>query len=166
MYTVIFHREASDRNGDLSPNVLKMRYCNSLNDVYNYVKLETFEQHRLEKEYKIYKGMSYYYGDYGFLVMKNGFAVEIDYSFIDGFREWDIPCSGDNEISSMLIESRSDGGQLFRVIEEFKTNYVDIEEKLLKAAIVEDKETKQKEEQERKERKLLKVLMQKYPEVK
>jgi len=172
MYTVIFHREKGSKEYDQSPSHLKFKYCESLKQVREYIHLESFNQKLLSSNDSYFKNRSYYYGDYGFLVMKDGVLVSNSYSFTDGFDcfDYDLPHVIQDveevmKMNELIDETENSSMNWFKNFNELKREFIIIEEKHYANAQKEHKEFLKAKEKENKEKELLKELIAKYPDV-
>lgn len=165
MYTVMFHRTSGDREYGNSNNVFKVVYCETLPELYEYVRFESYEQERLSSEDLQFNKRRYYYGDHGFLVLKNGVVITADYNFIDSFIENDIQYDTnlDADVQSIYLEQQN-GVNIYQLNKQTIFSYIYEEEQLYKDATYNRKKLILEEENENKEKQLLKELLKKYPD--
>lgn len=161
MYTIIFHRERYNQSYNGALYVVNRK---TEKEVHDYIRYMTFEQERLITEHERCNSERYHYGDYGFLVLKNGVAVYESNNFACSFDEY--TCDDfdyDNEID--CCSDLAKGCNQHNIFDHLYKQLAE-EEKLFAKATYEHRVQKKKQEEIDKERTLLKQLLEKYPDMK
>lgn len=164
MYTLLFHREKGDSTDN---NEFRIHFLKTEPEVHRAIRLLSFEQRRRDCEaQQTNRYSSYYFGDYGFVVIKDGKTLFCNHGFTDAFDEYSIPPSPDDVDDEMDCHQTINQGvrQYDNVLNELKKTMS--EEKLHEAGVQEYKKELLRLETENKEKALLKSLLEKYPDMK
>jgi|AGFS01.1.fsa_nt_gi hypothetical protein len=165
MYTVLFHRERGDDNENYhaSEGEFCMENFESLSEVERYVMLKTSQQEHMQRGDRIQNNRKYYYGTYGFAVLKNGVLISNDWNFEGSFNNCSMPSVEEIELDCNSIQYKA--VQYVGDLYTFTNNYIDIEEKYLAQAKKDEKERIRLAKKSTEERALLKELLAKYPDM-
>jgi len=159
MYTVIFLRERSQEQYN---GAIHVECFETEKEVRNFIRFKTFSQERSDSDANRYFGDRHYYGDYGFLVLKDGETV-YNSNFDCSMDEVEVPVWSDNRID--CYEDRAAGvnqnarlNGIFHALEKVEKEYNE--------SLQSYREEVKKQAEIAKEKALLKTLLEKYPDMK
>lgn len=158
MYTVIYNRE---RHADVHDGIMHIESFSTEKEVRDFIRFKTFDQERLESEAYRFRGDRYVYGDYGFIVLKNG-ELLYERNIYNTCDECIIPPLSDNPMDcfqDQMAGVEQNSRLQFQIEELVKS------EKDYATALSVHKEVLKKAEEIAKEKALLKSLLEKYPDM-
>lgn len=160
MYTVIFARERQESRYD---GIIRVECFKTEKEVHDFVRIVTFNQLRENSNKLRYDGERYYYGDYGFLVLKNGETVS-DHNFSLTTDFVDIPCESEDgmiDFHGDICHAVDQNDNLQSIIDGYE-----ILERDYKYALLSNSSDVKRKKEIDSEKALLKELLEKYPEMK
>lgn len=161
MYTIIFARERTD---DKYNSEIHVECVQSEKEVHDFVRFKTFEQERLSGEAYRFRGERYEYGDYGFLVIKNGEVVFECNHFSSIFDECDTPLQTEGDMLDCFQDQSKGVNQADNLFSHINT--LEAEEKTYNKSLHSYREEVKKQAEIAKEKDLLRKLLEKYPDMK
>lgn len=159
MYTVIFLR---NRTQDTYNSAIHIECFCTEKEVHNFIRFKTFQQERLESDAIRYRSERLLYGDYGYLVLKNGETI-FERNFEHSIDEYDIPPYSDDFIEcyqdcNVGVNQNANLNLIYKNLDKVEKEY--------NISLQSYREEVKKQEEISKEKALLKILLEKYPDVK
>lgn len=165
MYTVIYFREKSDNDGD---DLCNIRSFPHKADALKYLQTSSYHEERMRDEDRRYNNRRYFYGEYSFLVLKDGYTVYESSNFNSIAFNMEIPPyhPDDDDRTEFDGYNAMRIGYMHQVEMGVRYDMILTEETAYSESLTQYRREKKMKEEEDKERKLLEELLKKYPDMK